>query len=65
MNRTQPTSQALYMAQNTNTGQVHDWLCHSDGSTCQDGCDAPALPETLSQYEKAKTCLWSRQSKST
>lgn len=22
----------------------HDFVCHSDGSVCEDGCDAPVLP---------------------
>lgn len=33
-----------------NDGEAHWFLCHSDGSRCEDGCDKAALPEPLKFY---------------
>ena len=31
--------------------QVHDFLCHADGTECEDGCDDQADSEQLRRYE--------------
>lgn len=30
---------------------THMWLCHSDGSRHEDGCDKSAIPERLAEFE--------------
>jgi len=29
---------------------AHNWLCHSDGSECEDGCAATACPDRAMLY---------------
>lgn len=29
---------------------AHRWLCHSDGSECEDGCDVGADPDRIARY---------------
>ena len=31
--------------------EAHRFLCHADGSECEDGCDRPADPKRLAEYE--------------
>lgn len=31
--------------------EQHMFVCHSDGSTCEDGCDAAPLPGKLEELE--------------
>lgn len=33
------------------TNEQHMFVCHSDGSTCEDGCDVAPLPGKLEELE--------------
>ena len=41
----------------------HDWLCHRDGSVCQDGCDVVALPDdwTAPEPTEPETATYTRE----
>jgi len=51
MTRTQENI-AVIRATDT-VSKAHAWLCHSDGSTCEDGCNVEAFPDRLARFHEA------------
>lgn len=46
-------SEALALVENYDDVDAHNFLCHNDGSGCDDGCDAMANPARLDALNDA------------